>query len=341
MNSIVPIGQEERRLPQAGRIRIGAKDSKARGGRRAINSFRFTSGEADLLAPIAAAYGGNVVPWNEAKSGDRFEVITKTKRLKVILPPSPLTEWYELWKGDKGLQRRCTGLTCEQAIAGPEGPEIRAVPCLCDPDNPDCDYKLRLSVWLPDVDSIGTWRLDTSSEHARREIPGVVALYENIDQGRGIFEAILRLEQRTSPGRRFNVPVLDTGVGVEALLAGETRLSALPRSATRVAELGTGDAVGEVGSAPHAPHPPAASPSTDDDIVDAVVFDEVTGEHPVDPALTQAFLDSLSSHQRTKALLRARELALDLGEQLPRDFESISPVIADHLIRDFEKGTFG
>lgn len=335
--TIIPIGQQQHRLPQAGRIRIGAKDERARGGRRAINTFRFTSHDADLLAPIASQYGGNVVPWNEPKSGDRFEVVTRADKVNVILPPNALSEYYELWKGDKGLLRRCTGEVCDLAATGPDGPEIRPVPCICDAKGKrECDYKLRLSVMLPDVASVGSWRLDTSSEYARAEIPSVVKIIEMVDQGRGLFRAVLRLEQRTLPGKRFNVPVLDTGVGVEALLAGETRLNVLPVTAIRPAELGAGDAVGGVAD-PHVP--PAASPSTDDDIIDAVVYDEATGVQPVNPAIGRAYLKSLSTHQQNKALLRARDLALELGEEIPTSVDTISPLIADRLVAEYEKGT--
>jgi hypothetical protein len=335
--TFVPIGETRRRLPQAGRIRLGAKDARAHGGRRAINIFRFTSGDAALLAPVADKYGGIVVPWNEPKSGDRFELVTETNKLDVILPPNALTERYEKRAKDGALVSWCDDSGRWLATSGPEGPEISNTECLCRAQGvleSRCIYKLRLSVMLPDVDSIGLWRLDTSSMYAREEIPGVVQVIEQIDQGRGLFRAILRLEQRTSPGRRFNVPVLDTGVGVEALLAGETRLNTLPATATPRAELGAGDA------AEGQPlMPPAASPSTDDEVIDAVVFDEATGVQEVDPALGRAYLDTLTKHGQNKALLRSRELALELGEPIPKTFAEISPLIADRLAAEQQGAT--
>jgi hypothetical protein len=329
----VPLRLTERRLPQAGRIRLGVKD-KSRQGRKAIDTFRFTSQDDALLAPVAAHYGGEVTNWHDPKSGDRYELVTETRRLNVVLPPDPLTEWFELWSGKLGLERRCDGEVCDMLSTGPDGGEIARVPCLCYRDGAlKCTYKLRLSVMLPEVDTLSTWRLDTSSENARKEIPGVVDLIE-MAQGRGLFNALLRLEQRTSPGQRFNVPVLDVGVSAEALIAGGARLGSLPPADTALRELAAGEAAGAV------PPVPAASPSTDDDIEDAVVIDDVTGVHPVDPMLGRAFLDSLSGHQRTKALIRARKLALEMGEPVPANHASISTVLVDVLVGEYQNGGF-
>lgn len=307
---IEPIGGP-RRLPQAGRIRIGAKDAKAKGGRRAINTFRFTSGDDELLRPVAERYGGEIRAWKEPKSGDRWELTTNADKINVILPPNPMTESYELWSGSKGLERRCDGELCELATEGPSGAELTEVPCICDRKGRlECTYKLRLSVMLPDVASIGTWRLDTSSDHARKEIPGVVQVIEMIDQGRGLFHAVLRLEQRTAPGKRFNVPVLDTGVNVEALLAGETRLDVLPSAPTgghATPALGSGAA--EVEARP--PGLPSAAPSIDDEIIDGVVVDEAMP----DPTALKMWVESLSAKDKNRALRCAREIAEE--ESLP------------------------
>jgi hypothetical protein len=318
----VPIGDTSHRLPQAGRIRIGAKDDKARGGRKAISTFRFTSGDAELLAPVAERYGGTVKPWNEPKSGDRFEVTTQASKIDVILPPNALTEYYELWDGKVGLARRCDGVTMATTVQGPDGPEIQERPCVCFAKGVlECDYKLRLSVMLPDVASIGTWRLDTSSEHARKEIPGVVQVIEMIDQGRGLFRAKLRLEQRTAPGKRFNVPVLDTGVGVEALLAGETRLDALPSQAgPPLPALGTGSAPEEEG-APHRPTS-GALPSTDDEVIEGEIVE------------VDDWVEDLDARGRSRALVVARRIAEAEGSPLPTSLDDCTPALLGFVYQE-------
>jgi hypothetical protein len=320
----IPIGSGEARLFQAGRIRIGIKD-KSRQGRRAINTFRLTSQERSFLDAVAKVYGGEVTTFSDPKSGDCWEVITKTKRMSVVLPatPSPLTQGYEKWSGQTGLERRCDTVTCSLAVSGPEGGDRQDVPCICLAQGVrECKYILRLNVILPETETIGTWRLDTSSKHARAEIPSVVKLI-TAAQGAGLYTAVLRLEQRTSPGHRFNVPVLDPGVGIETLMAGGTRVAALPES-------GRPPAIGQ------------GHPEDRDSLViegeivedEHMTLDPITGPQPIDPDICRAYIASLTGHQRNRALKRARTLALELGEPVPANAESISVPVIDKLMQE-------
>lgn len=333
-NLPTPIRLSERRLPQAGRIRLG-KQVPGRNGkmrRVKIDTFRLTSQDDALLAPVADKYGGTVKPWQDAKSGDRYELITEARVMDVVLPPEPLTEWFEMWSGKHGLERRCDGEWCDQLTQGQEGGEVARVPCVCYGRGLlECEYKLRLSVMLPIVNTLSVWRLDTSSEHARKEIPGVVDLIV-LAQGRGLYNAKLRLEQRTAPGKRFNVPVLDVGVSPEALMAGDARLGSLPPAGSAPRELAAGGSEGA--------SPPSGLPSTGgpDDIVDAIVVDDITGPQHVDPTIGRAFLDNLSTHQRNKALRRARDLALEMGEPIPTNHASISTAVVDVLVTEYQNG---
>lgn len=322
MSVVTPIGSVRRRLPQAGRIRLGEKGGAQ--GRRALNTFRFTSQDRDLLLPVAQLYGGEVKPWKDAKSGDTFELRSTATKINVVLPPDPLTEAYEMWSGKTGLERRCDGEICSlRAGGGPDGPEVRDVPCVCEQRGVlECKYKLRLNVILPEVESLGTWRLDTSSEHARQEIPGVVEVIENL-QGRGMTTAVLRLEQRTSPGHRFNVPVLDPGVSIEALSAGAARLAAPlgpPTAPPHALSAGESEAAGVA-------NPPAA-PSPDDDIIEAEVVEEV------DPTIARAWLDNLPVKRKAQALLRAREIADDLNEPIPTGLAAVTPRVLNQLCEE-------
>lgn len=319
MSTIVPIGGGRRQLPQAGRIRLGKKGGKQ--GRQAIDRFRFTSPERRLLEPVAELYGGQVTTFSDAKSGDRYELMSEATEINVILPVDPLTESYELWSGERGLERRCDGVDCTVLVRTGDGYEPQQEDCLCARAGAlKCKYKLRLSMLIPEVESLGVWRLDTSSEHARQEIPTVVETIENL-QGRGFYTAVLRLEQRTAPGKRFNVPVLDPGVSVAALSAGAARLAGLPGSAqARPPELvrGEGVAGGEDASSPPAPSP-------DDDILDGEVIEEV------DPTIGRAWLDNLPTKEKNAALRRAHELATEMGEPIPTSAAAIPESIVNRL----------
>ena len=309
--NVVPIGHGEKRLPQAGRIRIGIKGGPQ--GRKAINTFRFTSQKSEFLDAVAKAYGGRVKPFSDDKSPDSYEVISEAKEIKVILPPNPLSENYELWSGRTGLERRCNGVTCELTQrTGPESVEIIEKPCLCGQNGVlKCKYLLRLSVMLPEVETIGIWRLDTSSENARAEIPGVVELI-TMAQGAGLYRARLRLEQRTVPGHRFNVPVLDAGVGAEGLAAGAHRLGALEQQRS----LG-----------PYTP---------DDEVVEGeiVTEDDITGECPVDPMIARAWIDTLNGAQKARVLNRARAIAREADQPEPVNVAGIPVAIIDQLMKE-------
>lgn len=326
---VVPIGMGPRRLPQAGRIRIGEKGGAQ--GRRSINVFRFTTQDPDLLAPLAELYGGEVRPWRDPKSSDTHELRSRASKINVVLPPEPLTESYELWSGKVGLERRCNGYTV--AIQRGHGDDATVVEedCLCDRTGVfECKYKLRISVILPEVESLGVWRLDTSSDNARKEVPAMIETIEAL-QERGLTRAILRLEQRSAPGKRFNVPVLDPGVSLDALGAGASRVRQLGSSAAQPHELSSGGGVAGDVSPKGSPAPPPVADASerddypmggpDDEIVDAELIEDV------DPTIAAAWLDNLPGKDRSRVLGRARLMSEEAGLPLPTSAAAIDPSI--------------
>lgn len=340
--TVTPIGDIPRRLPEAGRIRIGVKGGKQ--GRMSIDTFRFTSADEAALAKLAQLYGGEVRPWDEPKANPgQFELRTQAKEISVALPPEPLSTFYELWTGGGNL-RRCDGATCD--LNGHEG--RTEVPCICDTRGAmECSLKVRLSVLIPEVRFLGTWRLDTGSWNAAHEMPGMVDLICSL-QGRGIHRAILRNEARTEQvaGKRkkVQVPVLgvDDSLDVLSPVAPVGQLPAPPPPLG--GELGAGPDDRPVGWA-------AGEATTfdrkdfvhgriDDEPVDAVIvepittFDPVTGEHEVNVGLTRMWLEQLGGPRKNRALIRARELAIELGEPIPTTAMSITPLIADHLMKE-------
>jgi len=203
----------QRRLREAGRIRIGAK-VPVRGGSKvrpsALGTFRLTSRQREPLDALAAHYGGDVHPW-EGQEG-QWEVITEADALDVLLPP-PAMGWsqaYELWSGGQ-CRRRCDG---EREVIGD-------TECLCDPEAPECQPHSRLSVLLARWPTAGLWRLETRGWHAAAELAGAVEIVEIVQRATGaaLVPARLLLEQRTvrrdDQTHHFAVPVLDvelTGV---------------------------------------------------------------------------------------------------------------------------------
>lgn len=201
----------QKRMMQLGRVRIGEKGAK--GEPRKLDTFRFTSASPSLLEAVASAYGGKVTEWEGAPDEGYFQVTTNAKELPIVLPPvfsaadgSPTTaysQWYEFWSGG-GCQRRCDGLT--EALSGQ--------PCMCNPDDRQCDITTRVSFMLPDIPGLGVWRLDSKGWNAAVELPGTLEVLMMAAANNSFVPAVLRIEHRTKkePGkgtRRFVVPVLD------------------------------------------------------------------------------------------------------------------------------------
>jgi len=210
----------QRRIQEAGRIRIGRQVATSNGKSRPakLDTFRLTSADRTRIEQAAALYGGTPAEW-EAPAGRQWEVITTTDVLDVIVPPADMafSQWYEMWSAG-GCQRRCDG--ARETIS--DGP------CRCDPEARDCDIHTRLSVMLSDLPGLGVWRIDTSGYYAAVEMSGAVQVVQAA-AGRGtLLPARLRLEQRVvkRPGadgkaetRRFAVPVLDIDITPAQLLA--------------------------------------------------------------------------------------------------------------------------
>jgi hypothetical protein len=229
----MPILGLQQRIRELGRIRIGqVVKSGTKTRPEKLDRFRLTSASRELLEKVAGLYGGTVAEWTPANGGvQQWEVVTESARLPILVPPQPVTQWYELWSGG-GCQRRCDG----------EREMLTDRPCLCDPDPTDraCKPTTRLNVVLRDVEGLGVWRLETHGYYAAVELPGVAEL---LAQAGGYITGHLGLEQRTAKRegktRHWMVPVIEVDVTPTALLSG---------AAGPVGQIGpgTGSAEGEM-----------------------------------------------------------------------------------------------
>jgi Recombination directionality factor-like len=255
----------QRRLTECGRIRIGKQVSTSNGKSRPVklDTFRLTSADRVRIENAAKLYGGTPTEW-EAPAGPQWEVITTSDAIDVVVPPSVMafSQWYETWSAG-GCRRRCDGVT----------ESIGEQPCLCDPDNRECDIHSRLSVMLRDLPGLGVWRVDTSGWYAAQELLAAVEVI-HLAAGRGaMLPARLRLEQRVvkrdvdgSPQtRRFAVPVLDIDSSPAELLAEQRYARAITAGEARDGrgfvpvpeQIGGGPSIAEQSAAP-APAPAPA-----------------------------------------------------------------------------------
>ena len=213
----MPIIDIQRRLREAGRIRLGVKvpmsGGKTRPGK--IESFRFTSGDERAIKEIANLYGGEVTKWDDAPVGDQWQVTTESTSLDVIVPPVDLsfTQWMETWSGG-GCTKRCDGQTNV----------LTDKPCSCDPDNPTCKPTTRLGVIIMALQGIGVWRLETHGWNSAQELTGTIEVLRSVQSRGAMIPARLMLDQRQAKkdGKTHNfvVPVLDLQLSVAALTNG-------------------------------------------------------------------------------------------------------------------------
>lgn len=200
----MPIIDLQRRARELGRIRIGQVQPTSNGRTRPakLDRFRITSASRHLLDRVAELYGGTVREWTPQGSNvQAWEVLTDATRLPVLVPPQPVTQWYELWSGG-GCQRRCDGVR----------EVLKDQPCICGPDPADrtCKPTTRLNVVLREVEGIGVFRLESHGYYAAVELPMAAEL---LAAAGGYISGHLGLEERQvvrdGKTNRFMVPTID------------------------------------------------------------------------------------------------------------------------------------
>lgn len=215
---MAPIIDMQRRLHEAGRIRIGKQvptGTKGKTRPSKLETFRFTTQSEPAAKMLLDLYGGELAIWTDAPAGKQWEVMSACSDLRVLVPPEQMSfsQHYELWKAG-GCERRCDGREQSTGAA-----------CACDPEARECKPHTRLSVMLASLPTSGLWRLDTQGFYAMAELGGGFELAGLLQAatGRAVLGASLRLEQREvkRPGqgtRKFAVPVLDFDIDSQALV---------------------------------------------------------------------------------------------------------------------------
>jgi hypothetical protein len=212
--SPTPLIELQRRLSLVGAIRAGGEKPERGAGRR-LDAWRLTSPTKALLEQAAQLYGGTVTPW-AGPTGEQWQVYTEAAELPILVMPAySVRQSYELWQGATRCERICDG----------EHEELTDGPCICNAEGVDkCDLYTRLTVALPELDTVLGWRLITRGIFAGLEIPTAMKIVDAVAGGQTFVPAKLRLEQRRSVKdqqvTRFVVPTIDLAVGYLALGSG-------------------------------------------------------------------------------------------------------------------------
>lgn len=321
---VVPLSEIGGRLPRQGKLKLGVKTGKAM---KSISEFRFTSPYRDSLEALAKMYGGEVKPWHDDKASppDQFELLSRANEIDVMLMPDGLDTSYELWSGG-GCTRRCDGVDVVVPVkVGEHDYDLSTMPCLCKLEGErQCDAKTRLTVILPGVPMRGGWLLETKSQYAMEELPGMHDLIVALGQ-KGIVTARLGIEKRSkatvSGTRRFVVPrlsLMHTPEQIQLGMAGIAAISASGQASTMGGlPVATAGALG------------TGTVTADEDIAEAEVLDD-------DLLDIEAKLKDAATHFGLDAdrFVHAIELGKDLaagGEGRKRLREAIQRMRDGHI----------
>jgi hypothetical protein len=105
----MPLLDIQRRAAQLGRIRIGTQVRGSNGKLRPsrLATFRLTTASRHNADAVSALLGGQVKPFENARTSGQWEVITDLDTLPVMVPPTQaISQDYELWTA-AGCARRC------------------------------------------------------------------------------------------------------------------------------------------------------------------------------------------------------------------------------------------
>lgn len=245
--SVTPLTELDRRVPEAGRIRMGVKvpittgKNAGKSRPRGLDTWRFTSQHRDLIEAIAAHYGGEARPWHDdtASPADQFEVITEANSIRVLVVPDGISIWYELWAAG-GCKRRCDGIEVESPqLVGESDYEMVKAPCICHEQGmAECDPHTRLLVLLPEFSFMGAWRFESKGWNAAQELPGMYDMISEVHARGSMIDAMLSIasEERMTPTgkRNFKKPKLTVRQTVLEIAAGAAGLQQLGGGGTPV-----------------------------------------------------------------------------------------------------------
>lgn len=235
MGSIIPVADLDRRVPEAGRIRLGVKTDRAM---KAIDTFRFTSPHEELINQLADLYGGTPKPWSDprARIQNQHEVISTATEINIFLPQNGLSQSYEMWSGG-GRQRYCNGAVCQ--IMGHEDPE--EVECICHAKGTaECKLYTRLNVIIPELPFKGVWRMETKGWNAGHEMPGMFDLIQTLHSSGNLVQSVLALEKRSDTHngkkRHWVVPTVTIAESPMGILSGQANVNAIAAGGTEQPE---------------------------------------------------------------------------------------------------------
>ncbi|MGW5116487.1 recombination directionality factor [Streptomyces noursei] len=165
---------------QVGRFYTGRL---AEGRPQALNTWRFTTDDAEVAARVAALLGGQPQP-NEGGGALAHEVLTNRERVRVLMDgPDAVAAHMILW-GSKGIIHECDGLE----FLSPE--EKKGQPCGCPPrlegrkmaarDGRGPTPSINLTFRIAAEPALGDFRFMTGSWQLAAQLPDLTDALERV-----------------------------------------------------------------------------------------------------------------------------------------------------------------
>ncbi|GAA1455411.1 hypothetical protein [Nocardiopsis tropica] len=244
----------QRQARELGRLRTGTFNGRYP---QRSETWVITSHSRDYIEAAAETWGGDVEEWKPQGAGAKqWRVITEARAINAILPPGdPLSQAYESWSRG-GCTRRCDGQV-EQindtacVCVATWGPDFHQVA----PKDKACKMTTRLSVILPDMPDLGSWRVETHSYYSASELAATVDVLKGQLGQAAMVPVALRIEQRTrvANGETKHFPVVAMelrGATAGQVMAGQIPTAEVASPAGQAPAVGAGDAPAALPPAP-------------------------------------------------------------------------------------------
>ncbi|QFY09596.1 hypothetical protein GBF35_25710 [Nonomuraea phyllanthi] len=225
----------QHRLRTIGRIRLGTFEGRP----KASEFFIPTSEFEHFIRQMADIYGGKVEQWKpQGDGGMQWRLMNEDlTSIEAIIPPGrdPLDQAYEKWSRG-GKQARCNGETVEN---------LGGRPCVCKaqwgprfweqaPPQQACKLHTRLNIWIPEIQDIGVWLLETKGANAGAELPGFVDMIQGMFGTKVAVPISLWLVPRTGreKGKLKHYTKVEIAIrGMNAMQAASRIMAAAPEHA--------------------------------------------------------------------------------------------------------------
>lgn len=147
-----------------------------------LPTWRFTTGDPEAAASIAAKFGGEIEEW-ETKSSEVLEIVTPVDTMEIIV--EGITSGMKLW-GRNGLLRACDGVTQEPDDDG----VVKGCECPMDlktrkekaKAGTACEPSTGIYLRIVDLEDLGVWRFFSSGWTLAKDIQAIEAQFNETDR---------------------------------------------------------------------------------------------------------------------------------------------------------------